>query len=369
MRAVLRVVGLTLVFCLVLEATCRIEDWIRYGTPPFTAIRTEDDLLVRDAAGEHGRANAQFQKWILNNLGMRGPDAPIQKPAGVLRVVTAGASETFGLYESPDEEFPRQLEDTLRRSITTIACDTAVEVLNAAIFGMSLPTVDQDLRTRVAPLRADIVVLYPTPVQYLSPDRPRPAPPDSAGPSPRLPRFAAFYPRAFGRLRDAIKQTTPAWLATILRRRLIAADARRAPANWRFTSIPADRLADYDEDLRHVIGTIRATGAVPVLMTHVNAFMDGTVDPVRLTEWEHQYPRASGAALVAFDSAAALLTARAATDSGVALVDLAALAARRQFPPSAKAFGDYAHFTDIGSAAVAAAVAPAVLGAARVCAK
>jgi hypothetical protein len=351
----MRALVLAIVFLLTLEATCRIEDWLRYGTPLFSAVRSEDDLLVRDAAGEHGRPHAQFQKWALNNLGMRGPDAPATKPPNTLRVVPAGASETLGLYESPNHEFPRQLEDSLRR------CDSTVRVLNAAIFGMSLPTVDQDIRTRVAPLHPDIVVLYPTPVQYLSPERPRAATPDSTGSTPPLHSAAAFYPRALDRLRDALKQMTPAWLATLLRRRLIAADTRREPPGWRFTTIPSDRLADYDADLRHTIGSIRAIGATPVLMTHVNAFMAGANDQVRLTEWEHQYPRATGAVLIAFDSAAAITTARAAADSSAPLVDLATLARDHHLPPPQQAFGDYAHFTDAGSAAVAGALAHALL--------
>src|SRR5580704_16764560 len=104
---------------------------------------------------------------------MRGPDIPLAKPPGTLRVVTAGASETFGLYESPDREFPRQLEDTLRARL----CGDPVEVLNAAIFGMSLPTLEQDLRLRVRPLDPDVVVLYPTPVQYLNDAMPMSATP------------------------------------------------------------------------------------------------------------------------------------------------------------------------------------------------
>ncbi len=168
-------VALVIVFALALEASCRIDDAQRFGTPFFSPVESESKLLVRDATGEHGRPHARYGKWVINNVGMRGPDVDLVKPPGTLRIVTAGASETFGLYESPGREFPRQLEDTLRARCTG---GPHIEVLNAAIFGMSLPTVDQDLRLRVRPLHPDVVVLYPTPVQYLDDGVPTPAEPD-----------------------------------------------------------------------------------------------------------------------------------------------------------------------------------------------
>ena len=36
---------------------------------------------------------------------------------GVVRIATTGASETFGLYEAANKEYPRQLEDSLRSRI------------------------------------------------------------------------------------------------------------------------------------------------------------------------------------------------------------------------------------------------------------
>ncbi len=172
-----------------------------------------------------------------------------------------------------------------------------------------------------------------------------------------MPFGDALYPRALERLRNQFKQLLPAWLATELRVQDIRRDMRDHPSGWRFTGVPADRMAAYDVDLRHVIGTIHAIGAVPVLATHTNAFDDGgQPDRVRLISWENQYHRATGSALIAFDTAAARVTLRAAHDSSVAIVDL-----RRVH--GARMFADYAHFTDVGAAAVASALAPTVLAA------
>jgi lysophospholipase L1-like esterase len=342
-------VALAVVAALAMEISCRLDDALRFGTPVLSRVESESELLVRDADGEHGRPNARYGKWVINNVGMRGPDVDPVKAPGTLRVVTAGASETFGLYESPGREFPRQLEDTLRARL-----GPRVQVLNAAIFGMTLPTLEQDLRLRIRALRPDVVVLYPTPVQYLNDAVPAPAAPDSAA-SGRLPFHDALYPRAMERLRQQAKALVPEWLATSLRRDDIARDARDHPAGWRFTEVPADRLAAYDADLRRTIGTIRAIGAVPVLAIHANAFdAGGPLDEPRLVSWENQYHRATGDALIAFDAAAARATVRAARDSNVTFVDLRQVHATPMF-------ADYAHFTDAGAAAVAGALARAVL--------
>jgi hypothetical protein len=292
------------------ELAMRLDDLVRFGTPVWSPISVEDELVVRDRLGEHGRPNAQFQKWTLNNLGMRGPDIAVSKPGNVLRVVTAGASETFGLYESPGREYPRQLEDSLRQSLTASHCEVdSVEVINAAIFGMSLPTIDEDLRTRVAPLRPDVVVLYPTPVQYLTEGIPIAAEPDTTGAADDPGWLAILKPRATYRLRDQLKAILPEWIKTWLRGREVAAVTSAHPPGWRFEAIPVDRLARYEGDLRHAVGTIRAIGATPVLMTHADAFMaPGNRNAAEMTTWERIYPRATSATLAAFDSAGADVT-------------------------------------------------------------
>src|SRR5690348_16942167 len=134
-----RLAALVLLFGLSLEVTARLEDWVRYRTPVLSRYRSQSDLIVRDEAGAHGRPNSRFQKWAINNLGLRGPDLAVAKGAATYRIATLGASETFGLYESPHLEFPRQLEDTLNRIVRSGEfCGSAihrVEVLNASMPG------------------------------------------------------------------------------------------------------------------------------------------------------------------------------------------------------------------------------------------
>jgi hypothetical protein len=354
--------GLAIVFVFSLEAACRIEDWVGYRTPIFALERSQADLLIRDAMGMHGRPGGRYQKWLLNSFGMRGPEVSRVKPARVIRLVTAGASETFGLYESPGREYPRQLEDSLNAHLKTDrgACGQwRAEVLNAAMPGMSLPTMDQDVRLRVRGLSPDFVVLYPTAAAYLEDAVPTPARPDSLSHSgARLPRSYAFHLRFADRIRTQIKLLLPTAIQDMIRRHEISVMLKEHPLGWRFDSVPSDRLTAYETDLRHAIGTVRSIGAIPVLVTHANRFVGfRELDSAALRQWEKFYPRASGRTIVAFDSAARLETIRVARDSQTVFVDLAPVLARSK----GAAFADYSHFTDLGAALAGEAVSGAVL--------
>jgi hypothetical protein len=359
--AIVRWIAVFGLFLFTLELTCRIEDWIRFRTPLLSPITSQTDLLLHDRDGISGRPNAGFRKWRMNAIGTRGPEASLEKPPGTVRVVTVGASEMFGMSESPGREFPRQLEDTLNARLASrcrAAPPVRFEVLNAGLPGMSLPTVEQGVRNRVRRFGADFIVLYPTPASYLNDEPPFPVRPDSSGRTSDLPRARSLYPRFAGRMREQLKAILPEPVKTWLRRRETTAYVRAKPPGWRFTSIPSDRLAQYDRDLRAVIGTIRSVGAVPIVSTHANAFMrPGFTDPNLLSAWEKFYPRATGPIIVAFDSAARRVTLDAASDSAALTVDIA-----RQVPSrSEAAFSDFAHFTDRGAALVADALASALL--------
>lgn len=359
-RAALLVV-LAGVFGLVFELTARVEDLIRYGTPILSPYTSQMDLIVRDEHGARGRPNGRFQKWVLNDIGTRGPDVQRAKPPGTLRVVTTGASETFGLYEATNREYPRQLEDSLRVSLARIACRDAsalgrVEVINAALPGMSLPTVALDLQHRIAALSPDFVVYYPTPPQYLDIEPPGASPPRRHVGSTEPPIRRMLYPRSTGRLRNQLKTILPDFVQTALRRREVAKVMRGRPDGWRFTSVPPERLALFERHLRQIVGTIRATGASPVLATNTNAFLgDDPASEDVLFAWERFYPRATGDVILAFEDSARSIVREVARDSMTALADIA---------PTVRgpaAFADFSHFTDAGAATVAGILARTII--------
>jgi hypothetical protein len=359
--------GIAVVFASALELACRVEDWVMYRMPLWSRYTSLDELVVRDAAGMHGRPNAQYEKWVMNALGMRGPETPVTSPPGTHRIIAVGASETFGLRESVGKEYPRQLEDSLNARVArgecTLPASGRFEVLNAAFAGMGLPTIEQDVRTRLARLRPEFILIYPSPASYLDESPPKPAAPDSQYRDQALPRSGALHPRSIARLREQLKQVIPEFIASRLRawqtRSLIAGH----PPEWRFESIPAERLSQYESDLRKLIGTVRSVGAIPIVATHGNEFMDrASIDRNMLIAWEKFYPRATAATIVAMDSAARVVTQRVAGDSSVIVVD----AARTLAAAPVTAFADFVHFTNLGSAIMAGALSDGVLDAARI---
>jgi hypothetical protein len=184
-------VGSAAVATFTLEATVRVDDWAQFGVPLGLPAIGIDELAVRDSLGFHARPATAFRQYRVNALGFRGPEVP-NVADGRPVVITTGASETFGLYETAGKEWPRQFADSLA------ACGAQVHVLNAAFAGMSLPTVQQDFERRLARLRPHMVLYYPTPMQYLVTDNPRPAEP-LPGPVAPLPRWRSAWSAASSR--------------------------------------------------------------------------------------------------------------------------------------------------------------------------
>jgi len=336
------------------ETAVRIDDWAQFRTPLLFGATAVTDLLVVDAAGTHPAPNTSFRKWRINSLGTRGPEPDSTRRAS--RVLILGASETFGIYESPDHEYARQLADSLD------AGRCHADVLNAGFPGMSLPTVDQDLRLRLAAIHSQVAVYYPTPAQYLDASPPHPSRRDTTGDGrPHLPLWSTTFPwgsRFLARASGQFKLMLPRQLQDYMRNVDLQHSQAAWPGDSLFERAPGDRIDRFDADLRTLVGTTRQLHITPVLVTHANAFT-GTPPAAddRLRAWQRFYPRAVGRTLVAFDSVAADRIQRVAGDSAVAVVD-----AWRAFHdvPSDSMFADFSHFTDAGAARMAAILTPVV---------
>ncbi len=135
------------------ELACRIEQWFLYDAPVLGMYTYDTALFTTDEYGIRGKPHGGYEKWRLNSLGFRGPEMSIEKQNGRLRIVCIGASETFGLYESRDNEWPRQLERKLKVQ------GIEAEVINAAIAGMSLSQRTIHLQKRILQLRPDVIVV------------------------------------------------------------------------------------------------------------------------------------------------------------------------------------------------------------------
>jgi len=341
----------------VLETVSRVEDRIANGIPFGSRVISPNDLVWLHPGGARGRPGARYQQWALNSLGFRGPELSTVPAPGTARVVVVGASETFGLYESRGREYPRQLEDSLRARAASgcAAHATGVEVANAALPGMATPSMVRLLDQVVRKVRPDVVVLYPSPGFYLNAYPPR----ASVGPSgadSTLPARNTLTPRVVNRATRQIKALVPEPVKALARRIVVGRRNRDAGAP-RFTGVPADRIAQFESDLREAVGVARSIRVPVLLMVHANATMEpGFSNAGLLESWVYQFPRATAETLVRFHQRAGDLERRIARDSGIVIVDL----------PSAlhghwrSAFADFVHFTDHGSAVVASALADAV---------
>lgn len=364
-RVLARAGGATVVALLVAEAAVRAWDAVAYGAPVWSPYTSQAELVVVDPTGAHGIPGAQYRKWRMNALGMRGPDARSRSAPGVVRVVTLGGSETFGNYEAFGREFPRQLEESLRRATARRCPDervAGVEVLNAAVPGLSLAAMAVVLPARVAALRPDVVVVYPSPEYYLYDRAPHPerGSEPAAAPGAR----GALAPRLRPVARAAFKAVLPRAVLTRFHQRSIRRALDEHPPEWRFGAVPHERVAAFEADLRRVVGLARRAGARPVLVTHASPFaardgglLPGMAASPALLAWERFAPRAPGPVIVAFDSATRAATRRVAADSGAAMVEgQAAVGAG-----NAGAFADFVHFTDGGAARLASALVAPVL--------
>jgi hypothetical protein len=328
-----------------LEGATRLDEWVRWGTPVTSTARSLDDIITIDSTGARGISGAQYRQFALNSLGLRGPEPRAGRP----RVLVFGASETFGLYESPGREYVRQVED----SLAAIGCE--IDVLNASLPGFSLPTLLASFGHSVGPVGAVAAIIYPTPVQYLQAERPAFVPPAS---SASRGADAPVGLRMTRRLRDHTKMIVPDWLKTSLRQFQITEQRRQLDGDPLWTTVPDDRLDAFVADLGALVDSLQARGITPVLATHANAFPAGQPrDRTRLVAWAKFYPRADPALLPVFDSVANLRIRELAARRGLALADPAAVFVA---PDPGPDFADFSHFTDQGAAKMAGALVPAV---------
>ncbi len=343
LRRALGWAGIGIVCLVTLELAARIDDRLTYGAP-IVGGYDMDQMFQVTARGLRGVPNASYVKWGLNAAGFRGP--PVRPAAGQTRVVAYGASETFGIYESPDHEYPRMLE----RDLNAAAGADRFEVINAGMPGMRVGsgiTYLQDIGRELAP---KVVVIYPTPTHYVGVTRPYCGRPPSVPP-----QETGFTPRILGKIKDRVKAALPPNSMTLLRKAGIALATRGGHV---IESVDPRSLDALDADLRCAIRAARELGAKPILVTHANRFAHAPRDDddYWLTGWRLQYPEVEQQVLLQLEASANDRIRAVARAERVDLVDASA-----QLSGVPGNFADHAHFTDAGAARMGAILAPAVL--------
>ena len=323
----LRILAMAVLAGATLEVSARVDDWVTHGAPLFEPYDIER-IYSYDELGKRGRPHASYLKWRLNSLGFHGPELEPDR----LSIVVLGASESFGLYEEEDGEYPRQLERELNDDLG----DRAVQVVNAAYPGLSvgaslirLPEVLEQVRPRIA-------VIYPTLASYISPPR-------EWRLSPRPPTGLLSHIRLAGRLRELVKELLPERLVNVWRRRAIEKALGGKPPLAR---IRPESVTRFRCDVERMLEILARHEVVPVLVTHATRFGQAVAPEERwlLVAWRRFYPELDEEGFLDMERRLNDVLRQLAKERGLPLVDAA-----RRMPSGPRYFAEFVHFTDEGA--------------------
>ena len=93
----------------------------------------------------------------INNHGFRGADFAVEKPPGTFRILTLGASSTFGYHDRDDETYPYYLEQILNQRA---AGAPRFQVINFAIPHAASNNILAMFRAEGLALHPDLVTFY-----------------------------------------------------------------------------------------------------------------------------------------------------------------------------------------------------------------
>lgn len=335
---IVRIVGAAVLALITLEVSARVDDYVTHGAPlaGYFDIQT---IYEYDELGRRGKPNAEYLKWKLNSLGFRGPELEPEK----LTVAVLGASETFGMYESDDLEFPRQLETILRERF-----GDAVQVANIAYAGMSVGQALLRLDETLESVQPDLLVVYPSVAAYA--DAPKGE--WRLGKQPQRPRLAVF--RIYERMRDLLKNTIPEWLQTEIRE-MQAEQSKQAAKGWQ--ALPEANVRRFEAELNDLVERTEAFGAEVALVTHATRFGDRVLPEERpfLIAWRKFYPQLAEDGFLDMERRLNAVVRDAAEERGLPLIDAA-----KKMEPGAENFVEFVHFTDQGARRLAELIAEGI---------
>ena len=325
-----------------------MDDWIKWNAPLLGNYSRESLTLV-DSIGLRNRPNAQYEKWKINSSGFRGYEIQKKAPEGVIRIMILGASEAFGLYETPGKEFPAQLQERLNQRHPG-----RFEVINAAVPGLSPPRILNLYNNWLAGFKPKLVVYYPSLTGYLM--RSPPAAVHFEG--EELASSKGFELRIKAKAATAVKRFLPAELQTAMKQVLIEREVARHPEDWVFQSPPPDRPELFRRQLIELVKSIQNSGARVMLATHAM----GITNPISEEEqqmligWRKLYPHVAENAFLEMERIGNDIIIQVAESTQSDLVDIDA-----GLPKTREIFADHVHFTTVGAAAIAELMAEAVL--------
>ncbi len=324
-----------------LEVAARVDDFFRERAPLLRPYSI-NNLFQSSQLGKEGVPNAKFAKWQMNSLGYRGPE-PI---SGRANIIVFGASESFGLYESANNEYPRIIEKTLNETL-----NNRFNVINIAMPGIRIGRVTY-LDAALKKTQPQFVIVYPSPANYIGTTTAfcgQPVRPVADQ------RTLADYSRFIGKAVETGKKLAPEALRTVLGKYTIWSASRDQKP---IEKMPIETLSAMEKDFGCVIDTIRAGGGKPILITHAT-FFGVTLkesDRAMLTAWRRFYPNLLEDGFIDLERRTNELIKDIGRREGVPVVDAANI-----IPGGPEYFADFVHFTDKGAKKMADLVASKII--------
>jgi hypothetical protein len=354
-RKVVKVAGAVAAFAVTFELCARVDDFVRFGAPPLGAYSAEALRATRDGV-PCNVPMARYDKWQNNSLGFRGPELPVKRQPGKSRVVCLGASESYGMYETPGREWPSQLQGLLGAS--------SYEVVNASVVGLDLKKYVRYFDDHVAHLKPDLVVLVINPLFYVSSLERRDK---GAAHAPRPARASAADEKAatlrsVAKLKQAVKQGVATSFPSILKRYQVWAtekqvkeiEAQRLKGAKSKGKVPDEYLERFHDDLTATVTALRNGGAEVVLTTYPSLMSRNNIGAYReifLDNRRFCIELSLQGMLDAFERFNTVI-ASVATEQKTMLVD-----AERLIPRDTENFADNVHYKDSGARHFAEGVA------------
>ncbi len=147
------------IFIFSIETSARIDDFIHYKAPLFGDYSS---VILRTIDSEGipiNRPDVRFEKWRNNNQGFRGFSVAEVKSSESKRIACMGTSETYGLHENENMEWPAQLNGMLSQY-------GDIEVFNAARVGLGMTHFIPYIEKYVKVYEPDYMIVLINPFQY-----------------------------------------------------------------------------------------------------------------------------------------------------------------------------------------------------------
>jgi hypothetical protein len=144
------------------EVALRLLQWVRFGQQ--VSVETSSAYFTDEATGLRlNHPNRQLGNIRINNLGFRGPDMPLHKPEGTVRLAFLGSSTTYDAYSGEGQNWPELVVSLIRERVS--GC--SIDFVNGGKPGYGSQEMISLFQHFVADTEPDLVLAQPSNIDKL----------------------------------------------------------------------------------------------------------------------------------------------------------------------------------------------------------